>query len=173
MYCSSTSILYYCSMRIISGSHTNDTQSQAAFESKMFALLSLAKSKWRTPYNSHNSFQKASVVDEAHSSVFWWELAWLLEWSEQSTNQYDCSRLLLKRHTRACVQHDCCSSAKGCTQKVSWHGSGQQHGCPVISVSPSIVWLKEKPVWLMTMAEMLMWILRLHLLWLFKIKYFE
>lgn len=38
-------------------------------KSKMLALLSLAKSKRRTPYNSHNVFQIVSVVSEARSSV--------------------------------------------------------------------------------------------------------
>lgn len=71
----------------------------------------------RTRHNGHSVVQIFSVVNEAHSSAFWWESAWLLEWSEQSTNQYDCSRLLLKRHTRACVQHDCCSSAKNALQR--------------------------------------------------------
>lgn len=78
----------------------------------MLALLSLTKSKWRMPYNTNNVFEIVSVVNEAHSSVFWRGSAWLLEWSEQSINQYDCSRLLLKSLTRACVEHDCCSSAR-------------------------------------------------------------
>lgn len=91
---------------------SNDTQSWAHFESKLLVLLSYAKSGWRTPDNRHNMFQIVSAVNGAHSSVLWWGSAWLLEWSEQSTNQYDCSRLLLKRHTRACVQNDCCSSVR-------------------------------------------------------------
>lgn len=115
---------------MISVLHPNGTQSKAAFESKMLALLSLAKSKRRTPYNAHNVFQIVSVMNEAPSSVFWWGSAWLLEWSEQSTNQYDCSRLLLKRHTTACVQHDCCSSARAVLKgTLTWFRTTAQMPC--------------------------------------------
>ncbi len=143
-------------MKMISGLHPDDAQSQAAFESKMFALLSLAKSKQRTPHNkNHNVLQIVSAVSETHSSVFWRESAWLLEWSRQSTNQYDCSRLLLKRPARACVQHDCCSSARAVTERYLTF-LRQQLKYPVISASVSIVWVKEKPVWLIVMVEILM-----------------
>lgn len=157
---------------MISGLLSNDTQSWAHFESKLLVLLSYAKSGWGTPDNRHNMFQIVSAVNGAHSSVLWWGSAWLLEWSEQSTNQYDCSRLFW-RGTQERAFRMIAAHLSELYSKVSWHGLGQQHKGPVITVSGWTVWVKENPDWLVLIGEMLMWILSLHLCWLLRIKYFD
>lgn len=129
----------------------------------MLALLSSVKPKQRTPYDIYNVFQIVSVVKEAYSSVFWWGSAWLLEWSEQSTNQYDCSRLLLKRHARACVQSDCYSSAEAALRGTLTCFKTTAHS---LCNQPIIVnrMTAEKSVRLMQIAEILMQIWRLQYL---------
>lgn len=119
------------------------------FETKMSALLSLFETS-EIQQNRHNVFE-IFLCSEAQSSAVWWDSAWLLEWSQQSTNQYDCSCLLLWRHTRACVQRDCCSSAKNVLQRYS--DMVLENKCPVINVSAEILWVKGRPVWLITVAE--------------------
>lgn len=119
------------------------------FETKMSALLSLFETS-EIQQNRHNVFE-IFLCSEAQSSTVWWDTAWLLEWSQQSTNQYDCSCLLLQRHTRACVQRDCCSSAKNVLQRYS--DMVLENKCPVINISAEILWVKGRPVWLIIVAE--------------------
>lgn len=78
----------------------------------------MGKQDERMPRGTHNVFQIKFAVNEARSSVFWWGTAWLLEWSEQSINQYDCSRRLLKRHRGTCVQRDWCSSVRAALEGI-------------------------------------------------------